>query len=121
MEEFSAPKIQIWHDMGILMYRHKTGGGQAAVPALAPLARDVRRPPRVGETELHCLKPLKSRSHWYYALSPQAKWPKQAPIDGELRLTVDTPQDPNSKPISRAAILQSLATTAQLVSAALEA
>jgi hypothetical protein len=35
-------------------------------------------------------------------------------------LTVDTPQDPDSKPIHRAAILQSLATTAQLVSAALE-
>jgi hypothetical protein len=36
-------------------------------------------------------------------------------------LTVDTPQEPGSKGVSRAAILQSLATTAQLVSAALEA
>ncbi len=81
-ELFSTPRVQIWHDLGVLLYRQAADGR-----ARAPLDADMR-PPRLGDRELDGLRPLKSRSHWYYHLSPSAKDAKQAGLAGELEFEV---------------------------------
>ena len=89
LEVFYTPQVQVWHDLGLLMYRQPPG----TVRAMAPLVKDVGLP-QVAQ-KLDWLKPMMSRSHWYYALSPLAERPKQAPIDGKLQFTVEhrTPGD----------------------------
>jgi hypothetical protein len=88
LEVFYTPRVQVWHDLGVLMYRHQTAAGKQPVRALAPLAGDMRTLPQVGEKKLDWLKPLMSRSHWYYSLSPGAGG-AQPPVEGDLRFAVE--------------------------------
>jgi hypothetical protein len=63
-EEFETPEIGPWHDMGVLLYCRPAEEYRAE----APPDKDVRGPLARGE-EVEGVRPLKSRSHWYYALS----------------------------------------------------
>jgi hypothetical protein len=86
-EIFATPDVQIWRDLGLLLYRLPSGVPARAARALAPLPQHMKTPPRVGNRPLPELAPRRSRSHWYYSYPPPEL--PGAPLAGQLRLVVN--------------------------------
>jgi hypothetical protein len=92
-EIFRTPKIGIWRDMGLLLYRLRTGESQRAY---CPL-KEHMSPPAVGGRPLPALVPREGRSYWYYSLSPSAPALAQASPEAQLRLLVSKDRPPHEK------------------------
>ncbi len=87
LEIFATPDVQIWRDLGLLLYRKPAREARA----LAPLPQHMQTP-RVGARLLPELTPRQGRSHWYYAYPPPEL--HGTSLTGQLRLVVNKDQPP---------------------------
>lgn len=91
LESFRAPAVGLWHDLGLLLYRHRLLDGRPEPRALAPPESDVRPPrllrPGAPPDPVPGLAPRVSRSHWYYFVGPDTAGGR-LPADADLELAV---------------------------------